>query len=58
MMKISAIAIIFYFIAIALIFIIQGLYAVRNIISPEIRKLNEKIESIQTNIQPGLCPKH
>ncbi|SPR02918.1 toprim domain-containing protein [Orientia tsutsugamushi] len=36
----------------------QGLYAVRNIISPEIRKLNEKIESIQTNIQPGLCPKH
>ncbi|SPR09786.1 conjugal transfer protein TraI [Orientia tsutsugamushi] len=36
----------------------QGLYAVRNIISPEIRKLNEKIESIQTNIQPGLCLKH
>ncbi|SPM45739.1 conjugal transfer protein TraI [Orientia tsutsugamushi] len=36
----------------------QGLYAVRNIISPEIRKLNEKIESIQTNIQPRLCPKH
>ncbi|WP_371219606.1 toprim domain-containing protein [Orientia tsutsugamushi] len=36
----------------------QGVYAVRNIISPEIRKLNEKIESIQTNIQPGLCPKH
>ncbi|WP_371220595.1 toprim domain-containing protein [Orientia tsutsugamushi] len=35
----------------------QGLYAVRNIISPEIRKLNEKIESIQTNIQPGLCLK-
>ncbi|SPR05953.1 toprim domain-containing protein [Orientia tsutsugamushi] len=36
----------------------QGLYAVRNIISPEIRKLNEKIESIQTNIQQRLCPKH
>ncbi|WP_371222378.1 toprim domain-containing protein [Orientia tsutsugamushi] len=36
----------------------QGLYAVRNIISPEIRKLNEKIESIQTNIQPRLCLKH
>ncbi|WP_371253370.1 toprim domain-containing protein [Orientia tsutsugamushi] len=35
----------------------QGLYAVRNIISPEIRKLNEKIESIQTNIQPRLCLK-
>ncbi|SPR04905.1 conjugal transfer protein TraI [Orientia tsutsugamushi str. Gilliam] len=35
----------------------QGLYAVRNIISPEIRKLNEKIESIQTNIQQRLCPK-
>ncbi|SPR04397.1 conjugal transfer protein TraI [Orientia tsutsugamushi] len=36
----------------------QGLYAVRNIISPEIRKLNEKIESIQTNIQQRLCLKH
>ncbi|SPR15663.1 conjugal transfer protein TraI [Orientia tsutsugamushi] len=36
----------------------QGLYAVRNIISPEIRKLNEKIESIQTNMQQRLCPKH
>ncbi|KJW06072.1 putative conjugative transfer protein TraI [Orientia tsutsugamushi str. UT144] len=36
----------------------QRLYAVRNIISPEIRKLNEKIESIQTNIQPRLCLKH
>ncbi|SPR04783.1 toprim domain-containing protein [Orientia tsutsugamushi] len=36
----------------------QGLYAVRNIISPEIIKLNEKIESIQTNIQSGLCLKH
>ncbi|SPM44947.1 conjugal transfer protein TraI [Orientia tsutsugamushi] len=38
----------------------QGLYAVRNIISPEIRKLTEKTEkneSIQTNIQPGLCLK-
>nr|WP_041621205.1 hypothetical protein [Orientia tsutsugamushi] len=35
----------------------QGLYAVRNIISPEIRKLTEKNESIQTNIQPRLCLK-
>nr|WP_231966114.1 hypothetical protein [Orientia tsutsugamushi] len=37
---------------------VRAIYAVRNIISPEIRKLNEKIESIQTNIQPRLCLKH